>query len=392
MNLTAAAHRLRTDSGAAALDAVIAAAAEATDADIAALAQVLGASGAKLAANPKAVDVASTGGPSSLSTLVVPLQLGGSGSIVPKLGVPGRPAGGIDVLATVPGYRFRMSAEEVDQRLPLSSVIHVLAQEFAPLDAALFARRQQVGAQAVVELAIASLLSKKLAMGVSRAGLDVRVSTYGNFGADWVTARRNAERFCSVAALTGIDAVCVLTDASLPYQPWIGRGEALIALANVVSGRPDPWLTSHVDECWQMVLAVTGSAERPSQAELAAVLARQLQAHGTSNQSFRERVEAVLAEPRVAVRADQDGYPVVDLRYLRKSLVAAQALASGSSFSDAAGVTLLEHPNDKVRAGTTIAEIRARVDVGDAFVDRISSSFRVDRSRVDRRSLEVVRV
>src|SRR5271170_4830986 len=48
-------------------------------------------------------DVASTGGPSSLSTLLCPLFLRSFGSTVPKLGVSGRPAGAVDVLAQIPG-------------------------------------------------------------------------------------------------------------------------------------------------------------------------------------------------------------------------------------------------------------------------------------------------
>ena len=73
--------------------------------EVASLATKLADSGSSLPASAKATaDIPSTGGPSSLSTLVCPLFLRLKGFVVPKLAVPGRPAGGIDVLATIPGY------------------------------------------------------------------------------------------------------------------------------------------------------------------------------------------------------------------------------------------------------------------------------------------------
>src|SRR5690242_18079129 len=43
--------------------------------------------------HPYLVDVASTGGPSSLTTLLTPIYLAEYGMTVPKVAVPGRPAG-----------------------------------------------------------------------------------------------------------------------------------------------------------------------------------------------------------------------------------------------------------------------------------------------------------
>src|SRR5690348_1284014 len=68
-----------------------------TDADLASLSSTLARSGEqkRFPSNVHTADIASTGGPSSLSTLLGPLYLRALGFHVPKLGVPGRPAGGI---------------------------------------------------------------------------------------------------------------------------------------------------------------------------------------------------------------------------------------------------------------------------------------------------------
>src|SRR6185503_4646328 len=177
-----------------------------------------------------AADVASTGGPTSLTTLICPLYLRAFGFKVPKLGVPGRPAGGIDVLAQIPGFKFSMTDSQAIAAFNKSGYVHFLADDAHGYhDAVLFSYRKTHDAVNLVPLVIASLLTKKLIVGLSRIGLDVRVSQFGNFGATWSLAKANARQFCEVASTLDISASCFLTDGSVPYQPFIGRGESLIA-------------------------------------------------------------------------------------------------------------------------------------------------------------------
>jgi pyrimidine-nucleoside phosphorylase len=125
---------------------------------------------------------------------------------------------------------------------------HFLAgAEFAPLDAALFRFRQKVGAQNIPALAIASILSKKIACGVKFAGLDVRTATHGNFGSDFSEAGDAARAFCAAATAAGLTPVAFLTDARAPYQPFFGRGESLMALRMIFEKRGDAWLAEHDD-------------------------------------------------------------------------------------------------------------------------------------------------
>lgn len=230
---------------------------------IAELALELAASGGQLNLGDAATaDIASTGGPTSLSTLLCPPMLVATGWQVPKLGVPGRPAGGIDVLGTIPGYSTTLDAAAAGRVLANCNYVHVDAgAAFAPADAELFRYRQRVGAQAVPDLAIASLLSKKVAMGVKRVGLEVRVAGHGNFGSDFAEARQASRKFCEVARVLGMEPVCLLTDASRPFQPFVGRGEALLALKLVLDGDENAWLAEHVETCASMVSAVGGPAE-----------------------------------------------------------------------------------------------------------------------------------
>jgi thymidine phosphorylase len=340
---------------------------EFADGDIADLASGLAASGARIACNSRAADVASTGGPSSLSTLLCPLQLRARGLIVPKLGVPGRPAGGIDVLQTLPGYQAALEPDAASAALEHSGYVHLLADErWVPLDARLFAYRQRVGAQTVPALVVASILAKKLAAGAMGAGLEIRIAPHGNFGADPEDARRNARRYNAVGRLLGLRPVCVLTDASRPYQPYIGRGEALLAVAEILDGRAQGWLAEHQLLCERMADAVATALGIDTTAEVPLAALRRghdelLRVHGADATSFDDRVEAIRAAPRTIVRARRAGVVDYDLGKLRDTLVARQRMAAAQSpgaTPDPAGVVLEAPAGVRVEVDAPLMSIR----------------------------------
>ena len=337
-----------------------------TDDDIAYLATTLGNSGRpfSIPGSQSTADIASTGAPSSLSTLLGPLYLRALGCRVPKLGVPGRPAGGVDVLAQLPGYRVNLAADEVMVCIERCGYAHFLAnEEHAPLDAQLFRFRQESGTQSIPDLAIASLLSKKIAVGLQRAGLDVRVAPHGNFGATWDEARQNAWRFQRVAALIGIDAVCFLTDARFPYQPFVGRGESLVALSEIFTGTREQSLADHAKLCFVMAC---GTVDRPDVDLQGKTTAAEkhfydnLIAQGSSREAFDEYVAKVRSSHRFQFFAKDHGFVRVRLDRLRDLVLRFQSARAGSSavFPDGMGMVLCRLPGDLVRPGDLLATIR----------------------------------
>lgn len=355
-----------------------------TNHEIGHLAQRLANSGERstIPGSSPLVDIASTGGPSSLSTLLCPLFLMCLDARVAKLAVPGRPAGGVDAMAQIPGYRVDLTLREVSQVLDSCGYAHFLASGVhAPKDGELYAYRKRNGAVNIPELAIASLLSKKLAVGISLMGLDIRVAPHGNFGASWNEARANAQRFKEVATDIGIAATCFLTDGRVPYQPYIGRGEALTALWLILEGKQDPWLDQHLRTCFAMVKLAIGrrAACLPDRQDLRQCLSRHLAAQGSDIRCFDDRVAELRDCQRSTLIAEEEGFLVVNLETLRDALVGTQDKwkKPDNRFPDPTGLVLQRKTGDYVLKGEALATVRCHPSVDEGFLQQIKRAFPV---------------
>jgi thymidine phosphorylase len=331
------------------------------------LARTLSSSGLTFCSrSQQTADVASTGGPSSLSTLLCPLYLRAAGLLVPKLAVPGRPAGGLDCLAQISGYKTELTTDELHDVMDKNGYAHFLdAGRYAPLDARLFSLRKLHGALQVPTLVTASLLSKKIAVGVLRAGLDVRVAPHGNFGSSWTTAKENANFFINAAKLCNIKAFPVLTDARLPYQPYIGRSESLLALSEVFQGSSSTWLSEHIEQCKSLAISAAPSFLREKiakteRSELEAHFFDNIKAQGGSIKSLKTKIAETRLLHTQQIAAEEDGFFAISLDLIRKALVTFQARQENKEnpFPDPAGVILIRRPGEWVKKGQTLATIR----------------------------------
>lgn len=358
-----------------------------SDDDIAYLASSCAeASGPIWTALDGAVDVASTGGPTSLTTLICPLYLRSFGSSVPKLGVPGRPAGGIDVLAQIPGFKYTLTDSEAIGVLKRAGYVHFLAGDsHGRHDAILFSYRKSHNELASAPLVIASLLTKKLVVGLTRVGLDVRVSSFGNFGQTWNEAKINAQRFCKVAALLGISARCFLTDGSVPYQPYIGRGESLVALAKSFEKISAPELSDHLNLCYAIAHSTSESERmRPPAERLMAAFEENVLAQGGSVDGFFDKADQISRAHRFVLTANSEGFLHVNIEKIRKTLVAAQDLVASpeNAFPDPVGIILKARSDAYVVKGEIIATVRSNENSWSQLQKELNDGITVCRTPV----------
>lgn len=182
------------------------------------------------------VDVPSTGGPCSLTTLICPYILAANGCFVPKLSVPGSVAGAIDVLGVIEGFQVQLEFPEMLSALRHARIAHSEnTDRLAPADGALFRVRSEVGKKGVPALVVASLLSKTLAVACGSAVFDIRCWQKGNFGHTVEACRENCRLLVEAGRRLGVKCVCVVTGVSIPRISHIGRSESLFAMHQIMS-------------------------------------------------------------------------------------------------------------------------------------------------------------
>lgn len=339
-----------------------------------------------------AVDIPSTGGPSSLTTLLCPLVLNSLGYWVPKLGVPGRPAGGIDVLHQIPEYIIELTSAEILECLNECGYCHFLAgPQHTPLDAKLFNYRSQVGATAIPSLVIASILSKKIAVGLQKTGLDVRVSPNGNFGTTWEEATTNSRRFISIAKQVGITATCFLSDLNILQQPYIGRGEALLALKLIFENQCPISLKRHFERCISMCLELhqNGFVEHSKIVdEIEIYFKKNIQMQNGSWDGFIEKTEKIATAHTECLYAKRGGFLHINSNKLKLLLGKGQGLCNtrNQKFSDSCGVIFKKMDHELVSKGEVILTFRAEPSIlsmiRENITDVISIVERID-NRID---------
>ena len=279
---------------------------------------------------PNVTDIPSTGGPSGLSTLVAPLLVSLTGDKILKVSATGRPAGAIDVLQTLPGYRYELTAKEIDNLLTRTCYVHVLqTSDFAPADMKLIKMRRLSQTMSSPDLAIASLLSKKLCVGVTKFVIDIRVGPSGNIAPNLEGAVAFSRRFVAIARTLGLSTRCVLTDMrTWPQTPYLGRGESLLGLGHVLQG------TANVRTTWPLkVLAMEAvgilhESQAPQQIEerLNRAISSDsvkrvgdiLEEHGVSKGAFERRLDELSHFSEFPITSAARGWiQSVDLKILK---------------------------------------------------------------------------
>jgi pyrimidine-nucleoside phosphorylase len=346
--------------------------------DIAYIAVAMANSGETLSFdNNSFIDIPSTGGPSSLSTLVCPYILIACGEKVLKLGVKGRPAGGIDVLAQIANYQIHFTSNEIYNILDNCGYCHFIADShFTPLDADFFKYRSDHNAKAIPELVIASILAKKIAVGVNNVGLDLRYYKGGNFGKGINEAYLNGQLFIAVAKLLNIKAKIFLNNLNQPLQPFIGRGESLVALKNIFENNMNLWLKKHFDNCLKIAFSLCSkNAIKDFRIDsLFAGFKNNLKAQGCRVDDFFQKTDKIERANRIPIQASKCGFLKIDLVLLRDIMVKYQNRATNENFPDNIGLILNKQHSEYVNKGDCIALLRICPEDKTVY-NEISSAF-----------------
>ncbi len=290
------------------------------------------ASGARLdlgeLASPK-IDKHSTGGVGDkVSIPLVPLAMS-VGICVPMISGRGlgHTGGTLDKLDAVPGFRTRLPIDALASlaRAP-GGFIAGQTGELVPADRVMYALRDVSATIESIPLIVSSILSKKLAAGLTGLVLDVKVGR-GGFMPDRARAEELARALVDVAGELGLPAVALLTRMEEPLGASVGNAlevrESLLILRDGESATELAQVTLALGGLMAVLAGLAPTMrsgvrlleERLRSGEAAACCRRWLAAQGGDPAVVDHPERIAVAERRRTIAAPRDGYlAAVDAR------------------------------------------------------------------------------
>jgi pyrimidine-nucleoside phosphorylase len=244
------------------------------------------------------VDKHSTGGVGDKTSLVIAPVVAAAGVLVPM--ISGRAlahsGGTLDKLESIPGFRTDLSLTEFRSTLEkVGAALIGQTIEIAPADKKLYALRDVTATVACRPLMAASIMSKKMAEGISGLVLDVKVGN-GAFMRSEDEARELATTMIGIAHGLKKDCVALITDMNQPLGRAVGNSIEVIEAIDTLRGEgPEDFNALCRDLSARML--VLGSAA--VDVERGGKLYDELIASGRALEKMREIIEAQSGDPRV---------------------------------------------------------------------------------------------
>jgi len=329
------------------------------------------------------IDKHSTGGVGDKVSLILAPLAAAAGLYVPMMSGRGlgHTTGTLDKLEAIPGFQTQLSLQEFQRVLQRVGCAMIgQTEEIAPLDRRIYALRDVTATVPIIPLIAASIMSKKLAEGLTGLVLDVKVGD-GAFIPEEDRALELAKLMVGIGSGHGLDTVSLVTAMDRPLGLAIGNGlETAEAIACLRGEGPSDLRELVLAEAAEMICL----AHPDSSAQAASARAQSLLDSGDALERFAQLVEAQGGDPLVVDRpgalvtapvqrpvlADAAGtVTTVRPRPLGQGVV---TLGGGRVRMDQAidlgvGFVLGVRPGDTVHQGDLLGTVHARDEDGAAL-------------------------
>lgn len=359
----------------------------------------------------RVIDKHSTGGVGDSVSMILAPIVGSCGVRIPMISgrALGHTGGTLDKLEAIPGLRTNLSISEIYQQIQDLGVVMIGAtQEITPADRLLYALRDVTASVDFIPFITASILSKKLAEGLSGLVLDVK-SGRGAFMTDSDQSRKLAETLVMVGEYFGMTTIALLTNMDQPLGRAIGNWLEVEESIECLKGQGSQELLELSLTLSGEMIALAGLADDPSKGMQ---IARDAVSSGRALDFFAKIVSAqggdpkVITNPTLRMRSiepvtvnlpldihgfvtDIDAYQIAEVA----NNLGAGRLVIDDEVDHEAGIVLHLSVGDRVTPGLPIASIFGRnADLIDASSQKILDAFQLSESPVKKPDLIIDRL
>ena len=326
------------------------------------------------------VDKHSTGGVGDKVSLVLAPLVASLGVAVPMMSGRGlgHTGGTLDKLESIPGFRTDLPLDQATRQLErLGCALIGQTREIAPADRRLYALRDATATVESIPLIAASIMSKKLAEGLTGLVIDIKRGS-GAFLPDLESGLALAETMIALGADHRCPVIVLMTAMDRPLGRACGNAleveEAIMALRG--EGPPDLMKVTYALGAEMLLLGGVATDRDDARRKMEVAISS-----GRAARKFEEVIEAQGGDPRVVddpgrlpqaaecelFMAPRDGIVAsVEPRAIGRGIT---QLGGGRTRVDdvvnpSVGFVITARPGDFVRAGEPLGTVFARDRAG----------------------------
>ena len=318
------------------------------------------------------VDKHSTGGVGDKVSLTLAPMVAACGPVIPMISGRGlgHTGGTLDKLESIPGYRVDLNEKEIEDAIDQCGyIISGQTGTLVPADKIFYALRDVTGTVPSIPLIAASIMSKKLSVGLNGLVLDVKVGT-GAFMKTQALAQELADTMISIGNAMNCNTRACITSMDQPLGVAVGNANELIEAIEMLKGNAPK---DYEEICYALGTEMLSIAKGISPDDAREELSRAISS-GKALEALRKNVASQGGDPRivddysllnvakdkVVVKATRSGY--VTGYHCEEVGKASCVLGGGREVAGApidhsVGLEVLHKIGDKVEAGTALFNV-----------------------------------
>lgn len=376
------------------------------------LTQSMISSGERIVFNDKKpkIDKHSTGGVGDKVSIVLAPLVAALGVDVPMVSGRGlgHTGGTVDKLESIPGFKLDLDIPTFISLVEKNGVAMMCqTDDFVPADKLLYSLRDVTATVECIPLITASILSKKVAEGISGLVMDIKTGT-GAFMKNQKDAEKLAKSLVSVGNKLGLKVRALITDMNQPLGNAVGHTLEIKECIDVLEGNGPQDLIDIIVELAAHMLILGGVSSSMNAARNMAKKALQdgsalqkfkamANAQGDKNDIVHHRDKLYVSQSKTEVNATKSGsIAKIDTRELGMALV---SLGGGrkkttDKIDFSVGYILHRKIGDPVKKGESLMTVYYNPDtlkkekiLLDEITDRIRAAYTINRQRVHKQAL-----